>query len=86
MPPHLNIKSVANKFELLTDMIKDDNTDVLIRFTDSNFRKDDYNTPYRSDRNSNGVGIMLFIMEDIPSSLFDIENKPVEAMYAERNG
>ena len=44
MFPHLKIKSVANKFELLTDMIKG-NTDVLMRFTDSNFQKDGYNTP-----------------------------------------
>ena len=84
MSPHLKIKSVANKFELLADMIKG-NTDVLMRFTDSNFQKDGYNTPYRSGGNLNGVGIMLFIMDDIPSILPDIENKPVEVMYAELN-
>ena len=37
------------------------------------FLIDGFSTPYRLDRNSNGSGLMLFVREDIPSSLVEAE-------------
>ena len=61
---------------MLSDQIKG-NIDVLLvsetkndeSFTNGNFLIDGFSTPYRSDRNSNGGGLMLFVRKDIPSNL-----------------
>ena len=39
---------------------------------------------YRRDRNINGGGIILYIREDIPSSLLKIDTS-IEALYIEIN-
>ena len=44
-----------------------------------------FSDPYRMDRNSKGVGIMLFIREDILSKLLPIEKNSVKAFYLEVN-
>ena len=44
-----------------------------------------FSIQYRSDRDSKGVGIMVFVREDIPSNLLAIENKPIEGLYVELN-
>ena len=62
---HLNINSIKNKFEMLSDQIKG-NIDVLLvsetKFDDSfptgNFLIDGFSTRYRLDRNSNGGGLI----------------------------
>ena len=89
---HLNINSLRNKFEMLSDQIKG-NIDVLpvsaTKIDDSfpigNLLIDGFSTPYRLDRNSNGHGLMLFVREDIPSNLVEAEPKPIEGFYIELN-
>ena len=44
-----------------------------------------YSTPFRVDEDSQGVEIMLFVREDIPSKLLTIEPSPAERFYAEIN-
>ena len=44
-----------------------------------------YSSPYRFDRNCRGGGIMLYVIEDIPSKLLSIENQPVEGFYIKIN-
>ena len=40
--------------------------------------------PYRFDRNGNGGGIMLYIREDIPSKLIEVDIK-IEGIFVEIN-
>ena len=44
-----------------------------------------YTPPFRPDRDNNGEGIMLFVIEDIPCKLLSIENDPMEGFYVEIN-
>ena len=46
---------------------------------------DSYNTPYRSDRNSNDGEILLYIREDIPSYLIATGKEPMESFWVELN-
>ena len=79
---HLNINSVRNKFELLSDMIKN-NTDILmisetkfdLSFPNGHFQIHCYSELYRFDRNGNGGEILVFIREDIPTKLIDFQMK-----------
>ena len=71
---HLNINSLANKFDTLTLIIKD-RLDILVlvetklddSFTDKQFIIEGYTKPYRLDRNCNGDGILIYVRKDIPS-------------------
>ena len=54
-------------------------------FPTGNFLTGDFSKPYRLDRNSLGGGISLYVREDIPSNLFQVETKPIEGFYAEIN-
>ena len=89
---HLNINFVRNKFELLSEFIKN-NIDILIMISetklDSSFPKGQfqihgYSEPYRFDRNGNGGGIIVFICEDIPTKLIDSQMK-IEGFFIELN-
>ena len=51
------------------DVLMISKTEIDETFPVSNFVIDGYSTPYKLDRNSNGVGILLYIREDIPSYL-----------------
>ena len=44
-----------------------------------------FSSPYRSDWDSIGGGISLYVREDIPSNLLSIETKPIEGFYVEQN-
>ena len=85
---HLNITSICNKFELLSEKVKG-NIDVLMisetkvnhSFPIENFLIDGFSIPYHSDHDSKGGGIMLFMREDILSNLIATENKPIEGLY-----
>ena len=46
-----------------------------------NFIIDRFSTPYWSDRDANGGGIMLYVREDIPANLLASENAPLESLY-----
>ena len=73
---------------MLSDQIKGNIDTLLVSetkiddiFPIGKFLIDEFSTPYRLDRNSNGGGPMLFVREDIPSNLVEAEAKPVEGFY-----
>ena len=47
-------------------------------FPNRNFLIDEFSTPHRLDRNSNGGRIMLLVREDIRSNLVEGEANPIE--------
>ena len=89
---HLNINSIRNKFELLSEQIKG-NVDVLMisetkiddSFPVGQFLIEGFCTPYRLDRNSKGGGILLYVREDIPANLITVDISPIESFYVELN-
>ena len=72
---------MRNKFESLFTQVKG-YIDVLMvseaKINDSfpvdNFVLNGFSTPYRSDRDSNGGRIMLYVREDISSNFLDEKN------------
>ena len=75
---HININSLRNKFELLTEMVRDkvdlrmiSETKLDSSFPNAQFYLKSYSKPYRLDRNSKGGGIILYVREDIPSKLIN---------------
>ena len=88
---HLNINSLRNKFDLLANIIKDKIDILMISETklDSSFPKGQFHLhgfsePYRLDRNGNGGGILVFIREDIPSKLIELQME-IEGFFVELN-
>ena len=79
---YLNTISVRNKFELLSDINKN-NIDVLIisetkldsSFPNGQFQIHGYSKLCRFDRNVNSGGILVSILEDIPAKLTDSQMK-----------
>ena len=75
----LNINSLRYKFDSLVEILRS-NVDILLisetkidsSFPTAQFKIEGYTT-YRLDRNSNGGGILLFVREDIPSTLLNTE-------------
>ena len=88
---HLNINSVRNKFDLLSDIIKN-NIDILMisetkldsSFPNGQFQIHGYSEPYRLDRNGNGGGILVFFREGIPTKLTDSQMK-IAGYFTELN-
>ena len=85
----LNINSLTNKFDSLQHIIKK-NIDVLLisetKIGSSSFPSAQfywgYATPYRLDRNANGGGILLYLREDISSTLLDSDSS-IEGLFTE---
>ena len=50
-----------------------------------NFLIGGFSKPYRLDCDSLGVGNLLYVREDIPSNLLEVETKPIEGFYVEIN-
>ena len=50
-----------------------------------NFLVGAFSKPYRLDRDSLGGGILLYVREDIPTNLTEVETKPIEGFYVEIN-
>ena len=72
---HLNINSVRNKFELLTEKTKR-NFDILLNsdkieesFLDSQLKIDGFSNPHKVDFNKEGGGIILLFRESSVKSL-----------------
>ena len=89
---HLNINSIRNKFDNLSQLIRGKIDVLLISATkiDDSFPKgqfliDGFSAPYRLDHNCQGGSLMLFVREDIPSNLLTSEEKPIESFYVELN-
>ena len=60
-------------------------TKVDDSFPLGNFLKDGFSKPYRLDHNSLGGGILLYVRENIPANLLEVEIKPSEGFYVETN-
>ena len=75
----LNINSLTNKFDSLVEILHS-NIDILLisetkidsSFPTAQFKIEGYIT-YRLGRNSNERGILLYVREDIPSTLLNTE-------------
>ena len=50
-----------------------------------NFLIGGFSEPYRLDCNSLGGGISLYVREDIPSNLLEVETKPIAGSYVQIN-
>ena len=89
---HLNISSIRNKFELLSEQVRS-KVDVLMvpetkvddGFLIGIFIIQGFSPPYRLDHNSNGGRIILFIREDIPSNLLATDKESIGSLYGELN-
>ena len=79
----LNIKSIRNKFSFLASHIGN-NLDVLLisetklddTFPTTQFFLDGFKKPYRLDSFSKGGGLLLFVRDDISSSLLTEHKSP----------
>ena len=86
----LNINSLRNKFDSLVRMLHN-NLDILLiyetkidsSFPIAQFQIEAYTT-YRLDRNTNGGGKLLYIREDIPSTLLN-SDMSIESFSIEIN-
>ena len=86
----LNINSPRHKFDSLVRMLHS-NLDILLisetkidsSFPTAQFQIEGYTT-YRLDRNTNGGGILLYIREDIPSTLLN-SDMSIESFSIEIN-
>ena len=90
---HININSIRNKFEMLSNSIKG-NLDILMisetklgsTFPSNQFSIEGYATPIRFDRNGRGGGIILYIREDISARLLATSlPKYFEGFFVELN-
>ena len=91
---NLNINSLPNKFEQLKDIVMQ-HTDILVltvtklddTFPTAQFLVNGFSEPYRLDRKRNGVGVMIYILEDIPSKRLDKPVFPydIEGLFVEPN-
>ena len=90
--PHLNIKSIRNKSELLVGQVKGkinalviSETKIENSFPTGNFVIDGYSTPYILYRNSNSDRILLYIREDILPYLIATVKDTIEISYVQLN-
>ena len=89
---HLDINSLRNKFNILTDQITG-NVDIMVisetklddSFPESQFKIPGYSSPFRLDRDQNGGCITVFVCEDITAKFLSFEDKPIEALFIELN-
>ena len=91
---HLNINSIRNKFEALTEIVKN-NIDILTisetkldhSFPVNQFLIEGYAQPFRLDRSSEGGGLLVYIREDIPAKILKKYPLPncCEGLFIELN-
>ena len=89
---HLNIISLRNKFDILTNQYTG-NVDVMVisetklddSFPERQFKISGYSSPFHLDRDQNDGGIMVFAREDITAKFLSFEDKPIEALFIELN-
>ena len=89
---HLNINSIRNKFDQLVNGIKG-NIDILMisetkldnSFPSMQFLIEGFGPFFRSDRNSYGGGILVYVREDIPCKLIPMTNCSIEGFFIELN-
>ena len=90
---HINVNSIRNKFEMLSNSIKG-NFDLLmisekrlgLTFSSNQFTIEGYVAPIRFDRNGRGGGIILYIREDILARFLKTSlPKDFEGFFVELN-
>ena len=89
---HLNINSLRNKFDLLSEEVKG-SIDILMvsetkldgSFPEGQFLIEGFHSPFRFDRNRNGGEIMLYVREDIPAKLLSHDFPCAESFSVEIN-
>ena len=88
----LNINSIRNKFDCLSQQLKV-NIDILLfsetkiddSFPISQFIITGFSPLYKLDRSCHGVGLILLVRKDIPSNLLAMDEEPIESFYIELN-
>ena len=86
---HLNINSVRNKFSSLKEIVEK-NLDIFMisetkignSYPSEQFMLNGFSKPYRLDRTDHGGGLLLYVRQDIPSSLVKSEES-YEAIFVE---
>ena len=66
------------------DIFMTSETNIDDLFPARQFYIEGYTPPYRLDRNCNGGGIMIYVREDIPSKLIEL-NDSIECIILELN-
>ena len=73
---HIIINSLRNKFDILTNSVSEYIDILMISETKLNnrvpndlYHLKDFSNPYRLDRNSHGRKILVYVRDNIPSSL-----------------
>ena len=90
---HVNINSISNKFDALTYIIGNNIDIILISEikTDDTFHTDElfikgFTVLYKQNRNRTGVGLLLFVGEDVPSRILNPKSKTdIETLSVEIN-
>ena len=77
---HININSLRNKFDMLTnsvteyiDVIMISETKLDNTFPYALYHLKDFSNPYRLDRNCHGGGILVYVRDNIPSNLVKLD-------------
>ena len=77
----ITLRETSNDIDvLMISETKIDDSSPLGNFLTCRFSKS-----YRLDRDSLGGGILLYVREDIPTNLTEVETKPIEGFYIELN-
>ena len=86
----LDINSLRNKFDQLTEMVKGFVDIFLISeskledsFPEGQFIIDGCHEPFRFDRHGNGGGLLLYVRENIPAKVLHSAFPAAESFYAE---
>ena len=79
---HININSLRNKFDMLTNSVSEyvdirviSETKLDDAFPHAIYHLKDFPNPYRLDINSHGGGILVYVRDDIPSNLVNLDQK-----------
>ena len=89
---HLNINSIRNKLDLLSEQVKGSidirmvsETKLDDSFPEVQFLMEGFHSPFRFDRNRSGGGIVLYVLEDILAKLLSHEFPCAESFFVEIN-
>ena len=79
---HININSLRNKFDILTNSVSEYIDVVMISETKLDhtcphalYHLKNFSNPSRLDRNSHGSGILVYIRDNIPCNLVKFDQK-----------
>ena len=82
---NLGISSICLKFDQTKCLLKEKVDSLTIienksdsSFTFTQFLIDGYSKPFRFDRNTNAVGVLLYVREDVVSRELKSDNLPID--------